>query len=29
MYFLAAGMNTTSLFLAGDPAQSVVEGGDF
>eukprot|EP01034_Spumella_vulgaris_P047349 gene47349-biopygen12887 len=29
LYFLAAGMNTQSLFLAGDPAQSVVEGVDF
>jgi len=29
LYFLSAGMNTNALFLAGDPAQSVVEGVDF
>ena len=29
LYLLASGLNTKSLFLAGDPAQSVVEGVDF
>ena len=29
LYLLASGLNTQSLFLAGDPAQSVVEGVDF
>jgi len=29
LFFLAAGMNYQALFLAGDPAQSVVEGVDF
>ena len=29
LFFLVAGMNTRALFLAGDPAQAVVEGVDF
>ena len=29
MFFSAAGLKTRSLFLAGDPAQAVVEGVDF
>ncbi len=29
LFFLAAGLKTRSLFLAGDPAQAVVEGVDF
>jgi hypothetical protein len=29
LFFLAAGMDTQALFLAGDPAQAVVEGVDF
>ena len=29
LFFVAAGMRTQALFLAGDPAQSVVEGVDF
>lgn len=29
LYFLAAGMNYDNMYLAGDPAQAVVEGVDF
>jgi superfamily I DNA/RNA helicase len=29
LFFLAAGMNYDRLYLAGDPAQAIVEGVDF
>ena len=29
LYFMTAGLNTNALFLAGDPAQAVVEGVEF